>query len=277
MRRRRITATLAAALILWALSCTGMADEPHPSDLAAAWLIEVDGKRVASYRADETLPPASLTKLMTAVLVIEKMTLHPADDLLIVSPTAAQARGSKINLRANESYRPQDLLTAMIVASANDACVALAEWHAGSEARFVIQMNHRAREMGLKKTRFINACGHDAVGHVASASELAALARQAMSLPDYARRAHIETATIRSQAPKKRAIRFSNKNRLIGRLSGAIGVKSGYTAGAGPCLVAMAVRDDRQALLVLLNAKNRWWDAHAALDYALSHAPVPAR
>ena len=169
-----------------------------------------------------------------------------------------------------------DLLTAMLVASSNDACRALAEWVAGSEAAFVGRMNSRAEQLGLTTTRFVNACGHDAAGHFSTASDLALLARAAMAQPEYARRARlekIELAIIGGQ----RHFSARNHNHLIGRFAGATGVKSGFTAKAGKCLVATAERNGHHVLLVMLDAKNRWWDADAALEYALSRADEIAR
>ena len=160
----------------------------------------------------------------------------------------------------------------MLVASSNDACRALAEWQAGSEARFVEAMNARAVRLGLSRTRFVNACGHDAPGHLSTANDLAVLARAAMANPEYARRAGIESAEL-DTVDHRRKFLIRNHNQLVGRSPGVVGVKSGFTARAGKCIVALARRGPHEVLLVMLNAKNRWWDAHDALDYAFRRAP----
>lgn len=258
-------AVWAAVLFPVAPAC---ADSAADKDrFARAFVIEIDGVRRSEHAAQRRLPPASLTKMMSGLLVIES---GKPDGPVTISRYAAAATGSALGLRAGERMAAGDLLTAMLVGSANDACRALAEWVAGSEAAFVQRMNRRAVELGLRDTRFANACGHDAPGHHSTANDLARLARAAMALPDYARRAGMPAVTVRTTGGRQFALQ--NRNALIGRFAGAYGVKTGFTAKAGKCLVAMAERDGHHVLLVMLNAGNRWWDADAALDYALSRA-----
>jgi D-alanyl-D-alanine carboxypeptidase (penicillin-binding protein 5/6) len=165
--------------------------------------------------------------------------------------------------------RVRDLLAAALIQSANDACHALADWLAGDEARFVELMNRRAGELGLKHTRFANACGHDRPGHQASARDLARLAERAMQAPTIAQLVALPGHEI-GTADGSRRFSLTNKNALIGRYEGAIGIKSGFTARAGKCLIAAAQRDGRKVLLVMLNAGNRWWDASDTLDRAFA-------
>jgi serine-type D-Ala-D-Ala carboxypeptidase (penicillin-binding protein 5/6) len=273
MFRHRWTTSRAAAffLICVAMVTAGhvtAADRAEKDRFARAWVIEVDGVRKSEHAAQLALPPASLTKMMTGLLVIES---GRADAPVSISRHAASAIGSRLKLQAGERLMASDLLTAMLVASANDACRALAEWLAGSEAAFVALMNQRAEALGLRKTRFVNACGFDAAGHRSTASDLAMLARAAMAQPEYARRAAIRQTTIKALG-SERSFSLNNNNALIGRFPGAYGVKSGFTAQAGKCVVAMAERNGHHVLLVMLDAKNRWWDADAALDYALDRA-----
>ena len=170
--------------------------------------------------------------------------------------------------------RVPDLLAAALIASANDACRALAEWRDGDEERFVGRMNARAAALGLVRTRFRNACGHDAPGHRSTASDLATLARAAMARPDIAALVRRVDAVV-STVDGRRRFPLSNRNALIGRYDGAIGVKSGFTALAGPCLIVLAERHDVQVLLVMLNGRERWWDAHRMLDRAFERAAHP--
>jgi D-alanyl-D-alanine carboxypeptidase (penicillin-binding protein 5/6) len=162
-----------------------------------------------------------------------------------------------------------DLLAAALVQSSNDACHALADWHSGGERAFVARMNQRAAELGLTGTHFANACGHDAPGHHSTARDLLALTQRALSYPDFVRLVAQPALTLRT-ADGRRAFSLTNSNALLGRFPGAIGVKSGYTRKAGKCLIALAERDGVRVLLVLLNAPNRWWDAHGVLERAFA-------
>ncbi len=259
--------TLAAVPVLL-LALAGARGEalPDPFPAAArAYLVKVDGRELWGHRPHAPLKPASLTKIMTGLLVLERARL---DDVVTVSRGAASETGHRLHLREGERLRVRDLLTAALVASANDASHALADHVAGSEGRFVALMNRRARELGLAHTRFANASGHDQAGHRACARDLARLAEAAMALPEFAARAATVRATLRT-VDGKRTFEVENMNQLVGRYPGALGVKSGYTPGAGRCLVAQAEFQGRRATLVLLHAADRWWDAEMILDKAL--------
>ena len=255
--------TITASAVTWAESLA-----PIP-DLPQAYVLRVyngaDSKTVWSRQAANRLPPASLTKVMTALLVLEN---YQPDAVVTVSRRAASASGSRLKIKAGERYTVENLLLGALLASGNDACRALAEWRDGTEAKFVARMNQRAVELGLKQTRFENACGHDAMGHYSSAEDLATLTEIALRhsvFADMVRRKEAQVKTVDGA----RSLHVQNKNELIGRHANVIGVKSGYTPKAGKCLIALAERDGVRVLLVLLNAPNRWWDAHAALDRAL--------
>jgi D-alanyl-D-alanine carboxypeptidase (penicillin-binding protein 5/6) len=237
-------------------------------DVASAYRVEIDGVPTWERKVHERLPPASLTKLMTALLVIEHGDL---EQVTTISPAAARETGARLRLKAGERYRVQDLLSATLMASANDACHALADAVAGSEREFVQRMNRRAAELGMHDTHFDNACGHDAKGQYTSANDLTLLAKQIIShRPLLQLTSRIENR-IRSK-DGKRDIRFENKNALIGRYRGAFGLKTGYTARAGKCLIAYAKRGDTTVLLVLLHGNDRWWDAVDILDVAFAQA-----
>jgi D-alanyl-D-alanine carboxypeptidase (penicillin-binding protein 5/6) len=243
-----------------------IAADPFPA-VAAAYEVRVDGVRLWSHAASAPLPPASLTKLMTALLVAEDGRL---DAVVTASARAAGASGSRLGLRKGDRFRVGDLLTATLLASANDACRALAEWRDGTEARFVDRMNRRATALGLRATRFVNACGHDAPGHVSSAADLAVLAEAAASVPAIASRVREVRASV-GDVTATRIVEVTNRNALVGRYEGAIGMKTGFTARAGKCVIALAERGGVRVLLVLLNGRDRWWDAHAILDRAFAH------
>ncbi len=141
---------------LFALAKAHAAADYDPD--VAAGLVKVQGREVWGRNADERLPQASLTKIMTAVLVLEK---YQPEAVVKISKTAAAAHPTKIGLRAGDRLRLADLLAATLVHSANDACRAIAEWHSGSEDEFVDKMNERAAQLGLRDTHFANACGFD--------------------------------------------------------------------------------------------------------------------
>jgi D-alanyl-D-alanine carboxypeptidase (penicillin-binding protein 5/6) len=234
--------------------------------------VQVDGRPVWSRAADRALPPASLTKIMTALVFIESG--MPADGVVTVSANAQRAGGTRLGLKAGERLRAGDALAATMLSSANDACLALAEHVAGDKMGFARLMNRRAGELGLARTHFTNPCGHDEPRHRSSARDLAVLATAAMSNKRFAELA----GTVELQMATLGGRRFSleNKNELLGRYPGTVGVKSGFTPGAGKCLVALAKRDGVSVLLVVLNGSNRWWDSTAALDRAFAEAK-PAR
>jgi serine-type D-Ala-D-Ala carboxypeptidase (penicillin-binding protein 5/6) len=187
--------------------------------------------------------------MMTALLFVESRL--PFDGVATISPNAARATGTRLKLRAGEQMRAADLLAATLLVSANDACLALAEHTAGSKDQFNAAMNRRAKELGLTNSNFTNPCGHDEPKHRSSARDLA----------------EISAKTIGG-----RTFKLENSNELLGRYTGALGVKTGYTPGAGNCLIAMAERNGLTVSLVVLNAPNRWWESVAVLDRAFDQA-----
>ncbi|MEO6423742.1 MAG: serine hydrolase, partial [Candidatus Nitrotoga sp.] len=155
------------------MAAQGQSD-PFPQ-IAKAYLVQVDGISIWEHRSNDRLPPASLTKLMTALLVLEQGQLQ---EVASISRASARETGSRIGLKAGERFRVKDLLAATMIASSNDACHALADHLGRSEAGFVARMNRRAKKLGMRDTHFTNACGHDATKHYSSAHDLARLAHE---------------------------------------------------------------------------------------------------
>jgi D-alanyl-D-alanine carboxypeptidase (penicillin-binding protein 5/6) len=241
--------------------------------VAAAYLVKVDGREVWARNPDRRLAPGSLTKMMTGLLVLERA---DPGQVAVVSLEASRETGTRLGLEPGDRMPVIDLLAAALLGSANDACHALADHVAGSEKKFVLLMNARAREMGLSGTRFANACGHDAPGLYSTARDLARLAEAAMGNPVFAKIAGIVRGGI-STADGGRNFPIENKNELIGRYRGAKGVKTGFTGRAGKCLAAFAERDGKRVLLILLDAPDRWWKAEEILDAAFAlGSGVPA-
>ena len=241
--------------------------DPFPQ-VAASYLVEINGMPVWEKQGNRRLPLASLTKLMTALLTVE---LSQPQTIATVSHAAAQESGTRLGLKTSDKFHVEDLLAAALIASANDACHALADHIAGSQTRFVQLMNRRAKKLGMRNTHFANACGHDMKDHYSSAHDLALLANELIKYPQITELT-AKTAARISTLDGARNYRFESKNALIGRYSGALGLKTGYTPNAGKCLVAYAKRGDTHVLLVMLHGYDRCWDAADILDLAFDHA-----
>lgn len=238
--------------------------DPYPR-VASAYLVTVNGAELWARAPERALPPASLTKLMTALVVLDDW--RP-DAIVGTSARAASATGSRLGLREGDRLRLADAFDALLVASANDACVALAEHAAGNTAAFVARMNARARALGLRATVFRNPCGLDAPGHVSSARDLHRLAAVAMAEPEIARAVALPALDVTTVGGRR--FRKPAGNLLLGRVPGAVGVKSGYTRGAGKCLVGLVRRGDDAVVVVLLDAPDRWWSAARLIDDAFA-------
>jgi D-alanyl-D-alanine carboxypeptidase (penicillin-binding protein 5/6) len=223
----------------------------------------VDGAVRWERRADAPRQPASLAKLMSALVVVQEGNL---DEVVAVPPRAAKARGSRLGLREGERLPARALLGAMVVGSANDACLALALRDGGE--RFVARMNEGARALGLRRTRFADPCGFDADDQHSTARDLARLAEAFMAEPQLAALAgqrELEVVTADG-----RALGVRTTNVLLEHFPGALGVKTGRTRRAGHNLIGLAERGGRRVLLVMLGARDRWWDAHAILERSLA-------
>jgi serine-type D-Ala-D-Ala carboxypeptidase (penicillin-binding protein 5/6) len=195
-------------------ACAHAAASPlaHP---AASYLVQVNGETYREKGADRKLSPASLTKIMTALVVIEKC---PLDRVVTISRNAASESGSRIGLKRGERLTVRDLLAATLISSANDAARALADHTAGNQKRFVELMNKRARSLQLHNTHFTNASGHDHASHYSSAHDLALLTNRALLdrvFADLVSRRSMRITT----ANGKRSFHLVNKNRLIGRVA----------------------------------------------------------
>lgn len=233
---------------------------------SAILMEQSSGKVLFEYNADEALPPASVTKVMTILLVLEaidegKITI---DDPVTVSAYATSMGGSQIYLKENEVMSVSDLLKAVVVASANDAAVALAEHLYGTEEAFVARMNERAAELGMVNTNFCNTNGLDDTdtGHLTSARDIAIMSREVLKHPlifDY--------STIWMDSVRNGEFGLTNTNRLIRFYHGANGLKTGSTSKAGFCISATAERDGMQLIAVIMGAPSR--DARNALAASL--------
>lgn len=265
-RQARRALFFAGCLVLGAAGA-GRADSSEmpaqPTVQAAAlYLVELKSGRVLlTKNATQPLPPASLTKIMTAAVALSEASLH---DVVRIDGRALHTRSS-LKLRRGEPFLLRDLLAAMLVTSANDACEAIA-WHiGGTPVQFVEKMNARAKVLGLTRTHFVNPCGFDAPGHYSTAEDLARLTQAALQIPEFSmmvRTVEREIAT----TDGSRSIHLYSTNQLL-LDPDVTGVKTGFTNKAGRCLIASMFKDGQQLLLVGLNVIDRWEQAARLLRY----------
>jgi serine-type D-Ala-D-Ala carboxypeptidase (penicillin-binding protein 5/6) len=263
---------LGALLLLAALGSAHARSIPDSHDpyhrAASAYAAVLDGELLWGSNIDVRRAPASLTKLLTALVVLDAD--WQPDALLPVSHDAAHATRPRVGLRTGESIRADEALTAMLMHSANDACLVLAEHVAGSLDAFAERMNARAAALGMQDSHFVHPCGFDADGQYSTVTDLLRLARAAHADPRIAQIVAQEEATI--STPSGRRLAFHNTNQLLGRLDGVLGLKTGYTVHAGHCLIAVAEQSGHRVWLVLLDSPRRWWTAHRIITDAFATA-----
>ena len=227
----------------------------------------------------EKLEPASVTKIMTLLLTMEAIdggTLR-YEDTVTASPHACSMGGSQIWLKEGERLTVDEMLKAVCVVSANDCAVALAEHLAGSEEAFVERMNRRAAELGMNDTSFVNCTGlddgTDAVNHRTSAYDIALMSRQLLKYHPLIK----NYTTIWMDTVRGGTFGLSNTNKLIRFYSGATGLKTGFTSGAGYCLSASAMRDGMELIAVVMGAEtsqSRNAACKSLLDYGFANFAV---
>jgi serine-type D-Ala-D-Ala carboxypeptidase (penicillin-binding protein 5/6) len=229
------------------------------------------GRVLYEHDAGKRMSPASLTKIMSALVILERGQL---DDLVTISPNAARAHKTHLRVKAGQVFRLEDLLKAMLIVSANDACLAAVEHVGGDEAQFVDFMNAKAAELGLADTHFSNGCGFDNPDHFSTAEDLATLSLMALDQPIFRQLVREERAII-TPVSGHRAYVLHNTNRLLGRIPGVEGIKTGFTSKAGRCLIAKVSQNGSDLLLVILNSKRRWNTATSLIAYGLQAAEFP--
>ena len=270
-KRKILRATaifLLPLIILSALSFSALADDavliseadtPTATDLAleckSAVLMEAStGKILYEQNADEALPPASVTKVMTLLLVMEAVEQGKIkfDDVVTTSERAASMGGSQIFLEVGEQMCVEDMVKSVVIASANDAACALAEHIAGSEAEFVKAMNERAQALGMKNTSFENTNGLDdtASNHLTSARDIAIMSRELIKHEKILQYSSIWMDTVRNGL-----FGLTNTNRLVRFYRGCTGLKTGSTSKAGFCVSATAERDGVSLICVIMGAE----------------------
>lgn len=257
-------------LLVLLYTCTVQAAAPPIQANSAILMDSKTGQVIYEKKMSQQYAPASTTKIMTALIAIEKGNL---DDIVKVSVKAASTPGSSMHLYAGQPIVLRELLTGLLLRSGNDAAVAIAEHIAGSVEEFVSLMNRRAQELGAYNTHFRNPHGLSAAGHYSSAFDLAWIARYALTNPVFAeivgtRETAIEWLDSRG---KGRDVNLRNTNKLLWMFDDADGVKTGTTGEAGPCLVSSATRGNQKFIAVVLHDHSRWFDSMQLLKYGFDN------
>ena len=273
---KKVTTLLLAAVLLAGMLPRRAAAVDLNLNARSALLMDVaTGTVLYEKECHERLAPASVTKVMTMLLIMEALDdgrIH-LEDQVTASEAAAAKGGSQIYLKAGETMPVSDMLKSIAVSSANDCACAMAELIAGSESAFVEQMNQRAAELGMADTHFVNCTGLDdskeAENHRTSAYDIALMSRQLLKYhPDIKKYTTIWMDTVRGGT-----FGLSNTNKLIRFYSGATGLKTGFTSGAGYCLSATAKREGMELIAVVMgceSAQKRTADCKALLDYGFA-------
>lgn len=267
---------LCAVLLCMALPWQTRAAEMDVNAKSALLMDAATGTVLFEKNAHEALAPASVTKIMTMLLIMEAIDSDSIgyDDMVTASESAAAKGGSQVYLKAGEQMAVSEMLKSIAVSSANDCACAMAEHLSGSEGAFVDRMNERARELGMEDTHFVNCTGLDdspeAARHRTSAYDIALMSRELLTRhPDIKKYTTIWMDTIRNGA-----FGLSNTNKLIRFYPGATGLKTGFTSGAGYCLSATAQREGMELIAVTMgceSAKIRNAACKQLLDYGFAN------
>lgn len=247
-------------------------------DAPSAILMEKDtGKIIYEKASDEQLPPASMTKIMTMLLIMEELDRGSLtlDEKVRTSEKAASMGGSQIFLEAGEEMTVEELLKAIAIASANDASVALAEHIAGTEEEFVKRMNEKVKTLGLENTHFSNSTGLPAKNHYSSARDMAMMAKELLKHEEITNYTSLYEDYLRENTDKK--FWLVNTNRLVKFYEGVDGLKTGYTSEAKFCLTATAKKNNMRMISVVMGAENtkqRNQDITKMFDYAFSQYEI---
>ena len=273
---RRVSVLLTIILIFCLFPCSGQAAGLKVGGKSSLLMDVSTGTILHENNAHEPLAPASVTKVMTMLLIMESIDSGKInwDDTVTASEAAAAKGGSQVYLKAGETMTVQDMLKSIAVSSANDCACAMAEYIAGSEDAFVDLMNSRAKELGMHDTHFVNCTGlddsEDAKNHRTSAHDIALMSRQLLKYhPDIKK-----FTTIWMDSVRNGAFGLSNTNKLIRFYEGATGLKTGFTSGAGYCLSASAARDGMELVAVVMGAEDSKVRFHACktmLDHGFAN------
>ncbi|KUK82709.1 MAG: Protein containing Peptidase S11, D-alanyl-D-alanine carboxypeptidase A domain [Microgenomates bacterium 39_6] len=229
----------------------------------SALLADYDsGQILYQKNIDQALPMASLTKIMTALIILEEI---PQEEIITVSRVSAE--GKTVGLSVGEQFLVSDLVYALLVMSGNDVAEILAQSYPGGRIAFIARMNEKARQLGLTKTSFVNPHGLDQVGHYSSARDLFALTNYALK-NDLFREIIKKNNGLICDLTRNSCYQIEATNELIS-FPGVLGVKTGYTDQAGGCFVGFWEQEDRRFLSVILGSNNRFWETQNLLGWGM--------
>lgn len=254
---------------------TALADESFNFQSKSAYLCDgISGQVVYAKNEEQRLPIASMCKIMTLLLSFEEIDKGnlSLDEQIVVSENASGMGGSQVFLETNAKYMVGELLKGIVVASANDACVAMAERISGSEQAFIDKMNQKANELGMVNTNFVNCTGLPKPGQYSSAKDVAKMFSELIKNNDYFRFSKIWTDKIAH--PNNRFTEISNTNKLIRFYQGCDGGKTGFTKEAGHCLCASASRNGVRLVSVVISApdsKTRFKEVSSMFNYGFAN------
>ncbi|MDU3801551.1 D-alanyl-D-alanine carboxypeptidase family protein [Paraclostridium bifermentans] len=279
--RRFTSVVLAIMMVFMSFSFTAFADDKKANtsmELSSKSAILMDvgsGQILFEKNSHEKLPPASVTKVMTMLLAVEALDSGKIklDDQVQISERASEMGGSQIFLEPGETQKVDDLLKGIAVASANDACVAMAEFIGGSEEEFIGMMNDKAKELGMKDTHFANTNGLPVDNHYTSAHDIALMSKELLKHEKITK--YLTTWMDKIVVGKKQvSIGLANTNKMIKHYQGATGVKTGFTQEAKYCLSASAKRGETHLVAATLGApttQERFKDASSLLSYGFAN------
>lgn len=275
----KIALALAICLVLTVLLLplgknVASAKEIH-AGCKAVYLVDADSNtEMYSHRCDDRLPIASMVKIMTSLLAFEAVERGELslDEMIEVSSTASGMGGSQVFLDCNEKYNAGELLKSIVVASANDSCVAIAERLAGSVEGFVSKMNIRAKELGMNNTNFVNCTGLPAPENYSSAKDVSIMFKKLISYPAYFEYAGVWLEDFKH--PDGRVTTMTNTNKLVKHYNGCDGGKTGFTSEAKFCLSATACRGGLRVIAVVIgsdSSKERFGTTSQLFNYAFAN------
>ncbi|WP_069997610.1 D-alanyl-D-alanine carboxypeptidase family protein [Cellulosilyticum sp. I15G10I2] len=283
--KKILIVSMLISIMVTSQSLHATADKPKESIAATArsyvLIEESSGKILLDSNKDVPLPPASITKIMTLLLINDAIASGKItwDDRVTISEHAAHMGGSQVFMEPGEEQTVRDLVKCICIASANDAAVAMGEYIAGSEEKFVEMMNRRAKELGMNQTVFKNACGLHTEGHVSTAYDIALMSRELMKkYPELSKVLTIWMDTIIHKTRRGESeFGLSNTNKMIKWYKGITGLKTGYTPEAKHCVSATATRGGMGLIAVVMGAadgKTRFQEAGQLLDYGFANYMV---
>ena len=265
--KRILTAIIFAAVTVASSIVCAAESEPKLSASSAILVEASTGRILYELNANEELPPASMTKMLTCIIALEKLT--PFEEIFL-SNEAIMTEDNTLRWEPQDSVAANDMITAVMLVSENGGAVALAQAVSGSVSQFADLMNEKAREIGCKHSNFVNPNGLPNPQHYSTAADMARISVYCMKNPDFRKIVETKRTSIKWIYPKEKWSELNNTNELLSKFKGADGIKTGWTRAAGGCLSASAKRGDVELIAVVMHSADmdtRFDDATKLLNY----------